>query len=383
MDFLLPLELREETKRARRFAEEHAPSGERGPHLDRETWRAASSFGLFKSALPEDWGGSARGALAAFVLFEAMGQGGMDRSLLFAMGAHLFGCAVPIATYASPTQSAKWGPGLADGSIVGALAVTEPAGGSSLDLIATEVADAPGGVSLTGEKTLVCNAPDAGLFLVLARQFKNRGPLGFTAVLVPGDAPGVRVTPMAPTLGLRGAPMGRVALEGCFVPAEMVLGRPGAGLRIFATAMQWERTCLLAGFLGAAKRDLALSIDALRARRDGEGSVLRHQAVSHRLARLKLKLEAARLLGLRAAWIIDERRDDPTSASMAKLALSEAVVETAEELLKLMAGSAWQGRPIDFGAALNDAMGGLFASGTSEIQLDIIARSLVSKTLTQ
>ena len=174
--------------------------------------------------------------------------------------------------------------------------------------------------------------------------------------------------------------MGRVALDGCFVPSEMVLGRPGTGLRIFATAMQWERTCLLAGFLGAAKRDLALSIDALRARRDGEGSVLRHQAVSHRLARLKLKLEAARLLGLRAAWMIDERRDDPTSAAMAKLAMSEAVVETAEELLKLMAGAAWQGKPIDFGAALNDAMGGLFASGTSEIQLEIIARSFAAET---
>ena len=66
---------------------------------------------------------------------------------------------------------------------------------------------------------------------------------------------------------------------------------------------------------------------------------------------------------------------------MAKLALSEAVVDTAEETLKLMAGSAWQGRPIDFGAALHDALGGLFASGTSEIQLDIVARSLSSERI--
>jgi alkylation response protein AidB-like acyl-CoA dehydrogenase len=172
--------------------------------------------------------------------------------------------------------------------------------------------------------------------------------------------------------------MGKVTLASCAVPAENVLGRPGTGLKIFATAMQWERTCLLAGFLGAAERDLATCVTALRGRRDAEGSVMRHQAVSHRLARLKLKLEAARLLALKAAWAIDRRHDDTTGAAMAKLALSEAVVDTAEETLKLMAGSAWQGRPIDFGSALHDALGGLFASGTSEIQLDIVARSLAA-----
>jgi alkylation response protein AidB-like acyl-CoA dehydrogenase len=95
---------------------------------------------------------------------------------------------------------------------------------------------------------------------------------------------------------------------------------------------------------------------------------------------LKLKLEAARLVALKAAWAIDRRRDDVAASAMAKLALSEAVVDTAQETLKLMAGSAWQGRPIDFGTALTDALGGLFASGTSEIQLDILARSLASES---
>lgn len=380
MDFALPVEVREEAQRVLHFAQARAPRRQ-GAGLDRDAWREVASFGLIKSALPAEWGGRAQGALASFAILEAMGRGGMDRSLLFAIGAHLFGCAIPIAAYASASQAAAWGPGLADGSIVGALAITEAAGGSSLDLIATEATEIAGSYALTGEKTLVCNAPDAGLFLVLARHFKNRGPLGLTAFLVPADAPGLTVTPLTPTLGLLGAPMGRVTFAQCVVPAQNVLGRAGTGLKIFATAMQWERTCLLAGFLGAAERDLAICVEALRGRRDAEGSVIRHQAVSHRLARLKLKLEAARLIALKAAWAIDRRRDDPAASAMAKLALSEAVVETAQETLKLMAGSAWQGRPIDFGTALNDTLGGLFASGTSEIQLDIIARSLGSERI--
>src|SRR5258706_8598287 len=300
MDFALPVEVREEAQRALHFAEARAPSRP-SAGLDLATWRDAASFGLIKSALPAEWGGRSQGALASFAMLEAMGRGGMDRSLLFAIGAHLFGCAVPIAAYATASQGAAWGPGLADGSIIGALAITEPAGGSSLDLIATQAVEVAGGYALSGEKTLVCNAPDAGLFLVLARHFKNRGPLGLTAFLVPADTPGLTVTPLAPTLGLLGAPMGRVTLAQCAGPAENVLGRPGTGLKGFATAMQWERTCLLAGFLGAAERDLAICVEALRGRRDAEGSVMRHQAVSHRLARFELKLEACRLGGLERA----------------------------------------------------------------------------------
>lgn len=369
--------LREQTDLARKFAQAHAaihgPSG----GFNRAAWNEAIAFGLCKTALPLSWGGRSEGAVAAFTTFEALGRGGMDRSLLFAIGAHLFGCAIPVAAHATPDQSAKWGAGLCDGRIIGGLAATEPGGGSSFDLIGTQVSETPDGYVLDGEKTLVCNAPEAGLLLVFARQFRDRGPLGLTAFLVPRDALGLSIAPI-PSLGLAGAPMGKVTLAQCRVPADAVLGRPGAGLRIFATAMQWERTCLLAGFLGAAERDLAVCVDVFRKRRDSGGALFRHQAISHRLARLKLKLESARLVGLASAAAIDRQRDDGMAAAMAKLAISEAVEEAAEQLLKLMAGSAWQGQPLDFGKALNDTLGGLFASGTSEIQLEVIARALAS-----
>ena len=138
---------------------------------------------------------------------------------------------------------------------------------------------------------------------------------------------------------------------------------------------------LFRSLLGAAERDLAMCVHALRTRRDGGGPLFRHQAVSHRLARLKIKLESARLLGLASAAAIDQRREDAIAAAMAKLAISEALEETASQLLKTMAGQGWQGRPLDLGKAHADTLGGLFASGTSDIQLDIIARALVSEQL--
>src|SRR5262249_10187657 len=157
-------------------------------------------------------------------------------------------------TYATQSQSERWGEGLRTGSIIGALAVTESGGGSALDQMATEYAATASGYVLSGEKTLVTNAPDAGIFLVMARQPGTHNALGITAFLVPRETDGLVVSPIARTVGLHGAPMGMLKFDRCTVPADAVLGRPNAGLKVFVTAMQWERTCILAGFLGAAER---------------------------------------------------------------------------------------------------------------------------------
>jgi clorobiocin biosynthesis protein CloN3 len=139
------------------------------------------------------------------------------------------------------------------------------------------------------------------------------------------------------------------------------------------TAMKWERTCLLAGFLGAAQRDLSLCIDALASRRGGV--LLKHQAVAHRIARVRVRLDTARLVMRRGAAAIDDGVDDLAAAATVKLVVSEAVVDCAHDIVRLLAGSGWQGHPFDASAALVDTIGGLFASGTSEVQLDIIARA--------
>jgi alkylation response protein AidB-like acyl-CoA dehydrogenase len=375
--FDLPAETQQDFERARRFAEASLAGWDRRFGLDHVGWRAAAEFGVFRLAAVRASDGGGRGALATLAILEGLGRGGADRGLLFAIGAHLFGCLVPLASYAAPLQAARWEAQLRAGSIIGALAVTEAGGGSSLEQIETTAVEAPGGYLISGRKTLIGNAPDAGLFLVLARQFPERGPLGLTAFLVPADVSGLTVEPITTAAGLPGAPMGNVSLDRCFVSSDTVLANPGAGLRVFSSAMLWERSCLLAGFLGAAERDLAACVKALRGRRDREGPLLRHQAVSHRLARMKLRLESARLLAYRAACCLDDGRDDYAAAAMAKLAVSEAAVAGAEDCLHLLAGQAWRGDPIDFAAALNDSLGGLFASGTSEIQLELLARSLL------
>jgi alkylation response protein AidB-like acyl-CoA dehydrogenase len=323
--------------------------------------------------LPVDQGGEGLGALGATSVLDGIGRGGADRGFLIACAAHLFGCMVPIATHASPEQASRWLPALASGAVVGALAATEPAGGSSFEDMETEASTLPGLIMLRGRKTLICNAAQAGLFIVLARQFRDRGSFGMTAFLVPRDTAGLRVEPIVSVSGLPGSAMGELILDRCVIPDSAVLGRPGTGLRVFMTAMKWERTCLLAGFLGAAQRDLGACIDALASRRGG--ILLKHQAVSHRIARARVRLDTARLVMRRGAASIDAGVDDLAAAATVKLVVSEALVDCAHDIVRLLAGSGWMGHPFNAAASLVDSIGGLFASGTSEVQLDIIARA--------
>lgn len=346
------------------WAEQTLAGRPRPAGLDHAAWQLCAFHGV-TAALDA-------GASHAASVFEALGEGGADRGLLFALGAHVFGALAPFLRHATPAQRARWEPSLRDGSSIAALAVSEAAGGSSFDQLATIVCAKGDGLVLSGTKTLITNAPAAHLFLVLARQFPERGPLGLTMLLVPREIPGLTVTRL-PTGGLPGAPMGEVSFDGCALPGIATLGRPGAGLRVFATAMAWERSLLLAGFLGVAARDLRAAIRALAVR-----DALRHQAVAHRIAAMHMRLAAARHFVYAAAAALDAGQENAATAAMAKLAASEAVSACATDTARLLAGVGWRGVPFDTTAAIVDTLGTLFASGTSEIHLDTIARHAIA-----
>src|SRR5436190_5028946 len=225
MDFGWPSEISQRIDAARQFAEARL-AARPANGFDHAGWRAVAELGVIDFPLPDTWGGRNGGALVTAALLEALGRGGMDRGLLFAIGAHLFGCAMPLATYGSPAQAQRWKNALGSGTAIGALAITEAAGGSSLDRMATEARETSDGYVLTGEKTLITNATIAGLFLVLARDPRRPGPFGITAFLVPRGAAGLEVAAIDSSRALAGAPIGRVRLHECALGADAVVGRP-------------------------------------------------------------------------------------------------------------------------------------------------------------
>ncbi|MFW2541781.1 acyl-CoA dehydrogenase family protein [Primorskyibacter sp. 2E107] len=322
-------------------------------------------------------GGGGHNALETVAGFEALGRGGAARGALFALGAHLFGAAKAIENFAQPEVRDEWLTRMGDGACVGALALTEPTGGSALGCDGTVLTDdGSDGFTLTGTKTFVTNATSAGVAIVLAREADVPAPMNLTVVAVPTDAKGIRAVPLD-GYGLRGSDMGTLHFDGCRIGEGQILGKRRAGLGVVLSMMQWERTCILAGALGALDRDIAQVRKALSERKDGRGSLLGHQAIAHGLVDLWQQVETARLVLYRAAWSLDQGKDALRQSALCKLTLSRTLVNGSVELQRLMAGAGWA-NALGLADGVQDALAMAAASGTDEIQRNLIASRLGS-----
>lgn len=314
--------------------------------------------------------------LDAVIGYEALGRAGAARGALFSAGAHLFGATKAIERFGSESQKAEWLAPLAAGRKVGALALTEPSGGSSFETLETTLEEeAEGKLHLTGSKTYVTNATSADVFLVLARHPAASSPMNNSVLAVPARSPGVEVQKIPNGRGLKGADMGHVIFSKCPVEDAQILGSKGAGLAVVLGMMQQERSCILAGSLGALVRDFDAVVTYLRDRRDNDGSVLRHQALSHELVDLHVQIEIARQTLYRAAWEIDAGRDNLKWPALSKLAIARTLLDCTQRLRQVMAGAGWDNR-LALAEAVDDAFAVMAASGTADVQRNMIASHL-------
>ena len=203
----------------------------------------------------------------------------------------------------------------------------------------------------------------------------RRGFFGLTAFVVDRATPGLVVGPSFAKVGLHSAPTGPVYFENCRVPASRRLGEEGQGMAIFQASMAWERGCLFAAYLGAMERDLATALSFARERQQFGKPIGKNQAVAHRIADMKLRLESARWLLYRSCWLKDRGQESTLDISLAKLAVSEAAVQSGLDLIRIHGslGISSESRLAD---SLFNALPSTVFSGTSEIQRDLVSRSL-------
>lgn len=328
--------------------------------------------GALGLAIDAEHGGGGLDLVTTALAYEGLGASLRDGGVLLAAGAHLFGVALTVARVGSAEQRRAWLPRLAAGEVIATVAATEAGAGSDVAAVEAVAAPAPAGFVLSGEKRYVTWADRAGLYLALARD--GGGERGLTTLLVP-RGPGVEPGVLLPAAGLRGARLAPVRFRGCALGPEALLGRAGAGLAVFQVAMTFERALVLAFRLGALERDLDEAVRFARARRPGGQPLAQHQAVGHRLARMKQRLEASRLLVYRAAWELDQGRRAQAEAALAKWHVAEAALASALDALALRGGAGFledSGLP----AALDDAVGGTIHSGTPDVLATIVARWL-------
>jgi alkylation response protein AidB-like acyl-CoA dehydrogenase len=306
---------------------------------------------------------------------EALGFGCRDQGLLFSLHAHLWAVVMPVIAFAPDALRRRLLPGLVDGSLIGAHAISEPESGSdTFAMRATATLDGDSYV-LDGVKTWVTNAPIADVFIVFATVNPKRGMFGVTGFVIEKGHPGIRVSPSFRKMGLTTSPMSEVILEGCRVPVEQRLGKEGQGAAIFNHSMAWERSCILASQVGALDHQFQRALCYAKERQQFGKPIGNFQQVASRLVDMKTRLETSRLLLYRTAWKQSQGEDITMDAAMVKLYVSESAVQSALDAIQIHGGNGYME---EYGVErdLRDAVGGRLYSGTSEIQRLIIARSM-------
>jgi alkylation response protein AidB-like acyl-CoA dehydrogenase len=326
--------------------------------------------------VPEQYGGSGCDPLTTAIGLEALGYGCKDGGLVFSLCAHLLSCVVPLWQHGNEEQKRRYLPGLCNGTLIGVHAMTEPGSGSDAFALRTRAEPDGSGFRINGTKTFISNGPIADVVIVFAMTDPKKGYHGgVTAFLVERSARGFSAGAKFEKMGLRTSPIGELVFTDLYVPAEAVVAGIGAGSTVFTSAMDWERICLFASHVGAMERLLETSIAYARTRSQFGQLIGKFQAVSHRIADMKVQLEAARLLTYRAAWRLEHARSASLDAAMTKLFVSEALVEAAQGAVQIHGGYGFMAE-YEVERALRDAVGSTLYSGTSEMQRNIIARWL-------
>jgi alkylation response protein AidB-like acyl-CoA dehydrogenase len=342
----------------------------------KDLWLKCGEQGLQGLPVPQDLGGSGLDPLSSAIALEALGLGCHDGGLVFSICAHLLACVVPIWKHGSPAQHERYLPGLCNGTIIAANAMTEPDTGSDAFAMKSRAVPDGDGFRITGRKVFCSNGPIADVAVTYALTDPSKGYHGgASCFLVRKGTPGFSVGQKFEKLGLRTSPISEMVYDNVFVPREDVLGPVGGGAPIFAQSMDWERALLGASHLGTMQRLLEQAVEYSRTRRQYGHPIAKFQAISHRIADMKVRLEASRWMVYRAASKLDRSRDAGMDASMAKLFVSESLVESAFDLVRTLGGYGFT-TEFDAERTLRDAVGGTLYSGTNDIQRNIISRWL-------
>ena len=338
---------------------------------------AMKQLGVFGLAVPPAYGGSGVSTRCFALVTEELARGWM--SLAGAMGGHSV-VARLIAMFGTDAQKDRWLPRLATGEARAAMALTEPAGGSDLQAIRTQATANGAGYRLDGVKTWITNARRADVVAVLCKTDPGAVPASHgISILLAEKGPGFTVSRDLPKLGYKGLESCEIVFDDYECPADALLGaREGQGFRQMMGGLELGRIQVAARAVGVARAAFEDSMRYAQQRETFGQPIWRHQAVGHRLADMATRVDAARLLTLRAAAALDAGRRSDLEAGMAKLFASEACLQVTADAIKVHGGYGFSAE-FDVERYYRDAPLMVVGEGTNDIQRNVIIRQLVDR----
>lgn len=337
-----PEELDELRERVQEFARREI-TPEVAAHTDKsnafpnEMWPKMGEAGLLGITADEDVGGLGMGYQAHCVVMEEISRASGSIGLSYAAHSQL--CVNQLQLNGSPTQKAKYLPGLIAGTSVGALAMSESGAGSDVVSMRTTARAVDGGYVLNGSKMWITNGPDADVIVVYAKTEPEAGSKGITAFLVRTESEGFSCARKLDKMGMRGSNTGELMFDSVFVPTDHVLGKVNGGVRVLMEGLDLERLVLSAGPLGIMQAAMDVTLPFTHQRKQFGQPIAHNQLVQGRLSDMYTKLQASRAYTYATARAVDEEgRVRTQDCAGAILYAAERATEVSLDCIQLLGG---------------------------------------------
>ena len=282
-------------------------------------------------------------------------------------------------TFGSEEQKAKYLPKLASGEHIGAFCLSEPEAGSDATSQSTTAVDMGDHYLLNGTKNWITNGGSCEIALVVAQTDREKGHRGINVLIVEKGMDGFVVGEKEDKLGIRGSDTHTLLFNDVKVPKENRIGEDGFGFKFAMKTLSGGRIGIAAQALGIAQGALDLALAYSKERKTFGKPIHDHQAIAFKLADMEMKVEQARMLVYKAAWLKDQGMPYDKESAMAKLAASEAAMWVATEAVQVHGGYGYV-KEYHVERLMRDAKITQIYEGTSEIQRIVISRDLIKNS---
>jgi acyl-CoA dehydrogenase len=377
MDFALTPEQQELKAWAHGFAErEIRPVAAHYDETEEMPWdvlKAAARAGLLSVAIPEEYGGAGlSGILDQLVVNEELFWG--CAGIATAMGGVGL-AALPIMEMGSEEQKRQWLPRFTDPDQprLGAMCLTEPGAGSDVVSMTTQAIKKGDRYILRGTKTFITNGGIADVYVVFAKTDPAGGYGGVSAFILDGTTPGVRGGKKFKKLGLRASHTAEVHFDDVEVPEENRLGPENAAFLGAMKMLEHSRPSVAIAAVGVARAAYEYALQYAKEREQFGRPIFHNQSISFMLTEMLTKIDAARLLAHRAAWLADHGQPCSLEGSMAKAYAGDMAMQVATDAVQILGGYGYM-REYPVEKWFRDAKIMSIYEGTSQIQRRVMAR---------
>lgn len=358
---------------ARKELEPMAATWERQGIFPMDAIKKMGGLGLLGMMVPPELGGSGAGTVAYSLALQEIAYACASSAVTMSV-ANL--STEPLLRFGSPEQKEKWLVGLAEGSLLGAFALTEPGAGSDPGSMTTTAVLRKDKYIINGTKVFITHGQYADIINLIARTGQERGTKGLSAFIIEKGMPGFKIGTKEDKLGLRASNTVELVFEDCEVPAKNLLGNPGEGFKVAMRALDSGRIGIASQAVGIARAALNEAISYTEQRRQFGKTINSFQAIQFMIADAATGIEAASWLTLAAADRKDRGLKFTKEASMAKLYASETANKTAYMALQVHGGYGYT-KEYKVERLYRDARATTIYEGTSEIQRIVIAREVI------